>query len=132
MVPGAVADPPQPSKDGLQSGATAVECRLVAASDVKGIEMAHKLHHFSSVRSGHSGRSTCVSKHVSFSTFDLISNGAFKRHQQKPEDNITPLLQMGKSILIVGHEASVYAMCQLLEGDDEFDEELPHNFGMGN
>lgn len=41
-------------------------------------------------------------------------------------DNITPMLQMGKSILVVGHEASIYAMCQLLEGDDELeDEEFP-------
>eukprot|EP00435_Cladocopium_sp_Y103_P062260 s92_g23.t2 len=38
-------------------------------------------------------------------------------------DNITPMLQMGKSILVVGHEASIYAMCQLLEGDDECDDE---------
>lgn len=31
------------------------------------------------------------------------------------EDNITPLLEAGKSVLIVGHEASVYAPWQRVE-----------------
>ena len=52
----------------------------------------------------------------------------FNRVQPLLSDHITPLLQAGKNMLIVGHEASVNAMCQLLEGDEDDEEE---DFGHG-